>query len=188
MSNDVHLAKVSKIHKSIDTAPNKSKGSIRCRNDFRLNGKGGDVMDDIRPSIDDEYLFGSISPRGGGCINPMAQLFPGDLESPDHTHRDTTTESDNNISSCSTLDIVNKVSCFINKRTHVAAIFVWLPLLRGLLGSGRLGAAHFFAQLRNETHNYNKNVPTVGASKLEREDAIQTTANVFWHNRIIFDI
>ncbi|XP_059218622.1 colorectal mutant cancer protein isoform X3 [Stomoxys calcitrans] len=109
MSNDVHLAKVSKIHKSIDTAPNKSKGSIRCRNDFRLNGKGGDVMDDIRPSIDDEYLFGSISPRGGGCINPMAQLFPGDLESPDHTHRDTTTESDNNISSCSTLDIVNKV-------------------------------------------------------------------------------
>lgn len=111
MSNDVHLmAKVSKIHKSSAEVVT-TKGSVRGsgRHNFRLSGKGGEVIDDIRPSTDDEYLFGSISPRGG-CIT-MAQHFPGGdlLDSPDHTQRDTTTESDNNISSCSTLDIVNKV-------------------------------------------------------------------------------
>jgi len=57
---------------------------------------------------DFEYVFGSISPRGGG---PGGRHLVGssDLDSPEHTQRDTT-ESDNNISSCSTLDIVNKVS------------------------------------------------------------------------------
>lgn len=107
MSNDVHLAKVSKIHRNVTT-----KGAITSRSNFRLNNKGGggEVIDDIRPSTDEEYLFGSISPRGGGCIT-MSQHFSGGdlLDSPDHTQRDTT-ESDNNISSCSTLDIVNKVS------------------------------------------------------------------------------
>ncbi|XP_023291996.2 colorectal mutant cancer protein isoform X1 [Lucilia cuprina] len=103
MSNDVHLAKVSKIHRSSDIV---AKGAImnqqrgRCAG-LRLAGKGVDLMDNMRP-CDEEYLFGSISPRGG------ITHLPGDLESPDHTQRDTT-ESDNNISSCSTLDIVNKV-------------------------------------------------------------------------------
>ncbi|XP_061395644.1 colorectal mutant cancer protein [Musca vetustissima] len=104
MSNDVHLAKVSKIHRNATT-----KGALTSRSNFRLSSKGGgEVIDDIRPPTDEEYLFGSISPRGG-CI-PMAQHFSGGdpLDSPDHTQRDTT-ESDNNISSCSTLDIVNKV-------------------------------------------------------------------------------
>ena len=78
----------------------------RCAG-LRLAGKigsgSGEQVDDMRP-VDEEYLFGSISPRGGGTAHLL-----GDLESPDHTQRDTT-ESDNNISSCSTLDIVNKVS------------------------------------------------------------------------------
>lgn len=105
MSNDVHLAKVSKIHRSSDVAAkgamvNTSRG--RCAG-LRLVGKGTDVMMDDMRQCDEEYLFGSISPRGG------VTHLPGDLESPDHTQRDTT-ESDNNISSCSTLDIVNKVS------------------------------------------------------------------------------
>lgn len=111
MSNDVNLAKVSKIQRSSD-AVGQHKIRGRCPpptgNNFRLSGKG-DAIDDIRPSTDDEYLFGSISPRGGSLMT-MAHHFPGDLmDSPDHTQRDTTTESDNNISSCSTLDIVNKV-------------------------------------------------------------------------------
>ena len=82
----------------------------RCAG-LRLAGKiasgSGEQVDDMRP-VDEEYLFGSISPRGGGGGGGTAHLL-GDLESPDHTQRDTT-ESDNNISSCSTLDIVNKVS------------------------------------------------------------------------------
>lgn len=109
MSNDVHLAKVSKIHRSSDITA-KGTGAIMQNNrgrctaaGLRLAGKGQDLMDDMRQQCDEEYLFGSISPRGG-----IAHL-PGDLDSPDHTQRDTT-ESDNNISSCSTLDIVNKVS------------------------------------------------------------------------------
>ncbi|KAM7364607.1 colorectal mutant cancer protein isoform 2-T2 [Cochliomyia hominivorax] len=104
MSNDVHLAKVSKIHRSSDIV---AKGAImnnsrgRCAG-LRLAGKGNDLMMDEMRQCDEEYLFGSISPRGG------VTHLPGELESPDHTQRDTT-ESDNNISSCSTLDIVNKV-------------------------------------------------------------------------------
>ncbi|KAL9891619.1 uncharacterized protein ACN427_007946 isoform 1-T1 [Glossina fuscipes fuscipes] len=103
MSNDVvHLARVSKIQRSTDAA----KGTIvantsgrRCIS--RLNKV--ELPDDVKASQEEcEYLFGSISPRGG-----MAQLT-SDIESPDHTQRDTT-ESDNNISSCSTLDIVNKI-------------------------------------------------------------------------------
>ncbi|TMW41305.1 hypothetical protein DOY81_013616 [Sarcophaga bullata] len=108
MSNDVHLAKVSKIHRSSDIV---NKGVIMSNNrgrcaGLRLAGKigsgSGEQVDDMRP-VDEEYLFGSISPRGGGTAHLL-----GDLESPDHTQRDTT-ESDNNISSCSTLDIVNKL-------------------------------------------------------------------------------
>lgn len=105
MSNDVHLAKVSKIQRSTDVtakAAMMANNRSRCAG-LRLTSKGDCLEDMMRPTGDDEYLFGSISPRGG-----MMHL-PGELESPDHTQRDTT-ESDNNISSCSTLDIVNKVS------------------------------------------------------------------------------
>uniref|UniRef100_A0A1A9WY38 MCC-bdg_PDZ domain-containing protein n=1 Tax=Glossina brevipalpis TaxID=37001 RepID=A0A1A9WY38_9MUSC len=100
MSNDVHLARVSKIQRSTDAAKGIANTSRRCIS--RSNKV--ELPEDVKTAQEEcEYLFGSISPRGGG----MAQLT-NDLESPDHTQRDTT-ESDNNISSCSTLDIVNKI-------------------------------------------------------------------------------
>lgn len=104
MSNDVQVARVARISSDVMRRQGKQQRDIS-------KGGGGGVMGD-----DIEFVFGSISPRGGG---PSACLGQGqqkhvvgsyELDSPEHTQRDTT-ESDNNISSCSTLDIVNKVSC-----------------------------------------------------------------------------
>lgn len=88
MSNDVHLAKVSKIHRSSDIVAkgammNHSRG--RCAG-LRFTGKGADLMDDMR-QCDEEYLFGSISPRGG-----MPHLS-SDLESPDRSSKCLATDS-----------------------------------------------------------------------------------------------
>lgn len=103
MSNDVQVARVARISSDVMRRQGKHQ------RDISKGGGGGVVGDDI------EFVFGSISPRGGG---PSACLGQGqqkhvvgsyELDSPEHTQRDTT-ESDNNISSCSTLDIVNKVS------------------------------------------------------------------------------
>ncbi|KAH8243180.1 hypothetical protein KR032_005216 [Drosophila birchii] len=101
MSNDVQVARVAKI------ATDVPRRSGKQRDPSCLQGKqhSGSVAGE-----DFEYVFGSISPRGAG---PNARHLVGSFElesSPEHTQRDTTTtESDNNISSCSTLDIVNKV-------------------------------------------------------------------------------
>ncbi|KAH8386297.1 hypothetical protein KR200_004280 [Drosophila serrata] len=101
MSNDVQVARVAKIATDVPRRGGKQRDSS-C-----LQGKqhSGSVAGE-----DFEYVFGSISPRGAG---PNARHLVGSFElesSPEHTQRDTTTtESDNNISSCSTLDIVNKV-------------------------------------------------------------------------------
>jgi len=99
MSNDVQVARVAKI--TATDVPRRS-GKQRDSSGFQGKHSGSAAGEDF------EYVFGSISPRGGG---PGARHLVGscDLDSPEHTQRDTT-ESDNNISSCSTLDIVNKVS------------------------------------------------------------------------------
>ncbi|KAH8417868.1 hypothetical protein KR222_007413 [Zaprionus bogoriensis] len=95
MSNDVQVARVARI------------GADVTRRQRDIKGKG--VMGD-----DMEFVFGSISPRGGGgpsiSLGQQKHQAIGcyELDSPEHTQRDNT-ESDNNISSCSTLDIVNKV-------------------------------------------------------------------------------
>ncbi|KAH8310306.1 hypothetical protein KR044_000660 [Drosophila immigrans] len=93
MSNDVQIARVAKI------------GADAARRQCKQRDIKGIIIDD-----DIEFVFGSISPRGGGpasCLGQQ-QRQKSELDSPEHTQRDTT-ESDNNISSCSTLDIVNKV-------------------------------------------------------------------------------
>ncbi|KRK03765.1 colorectal mutant cancer protein isoform X1 [Drosophila yakuba] len=97
MSNDVQVARVAKIATDV---PRRS-GKQRDSSGFQGKHSGSAAGEDF------EYVFGSISPRGGG---PGGRHLVGscDLDSPEHTQRDTT-ESDNNISSCSTLDIVNKV-------------------------------------------------------------------------------
>ncbi|EDX12823.1 GD20353 [Drosophila simulans] len=98
MSNDVQVARVAKIATDVP----RRNGKQRDSSGFQGKHSGSAAGEDF------EYVFGSISPRGGG---PGGRHLVGssDLDSPEHTQRDTT-ESDNNISSCSTLDIVNKVS------------------------------------------------------------------------------
>ncbi|XP_017054854.1 colorectal mutant cancer protein isoform X1 [Drosophila ficusphila] len=97
MSNDVQVARVAKIATDVPRRNSKQRES----SGFQGKHSGSAAGEDF------EYVFGSISPRGGG---PIARHLMGscELDSPEHTQRDTT-ESDNNISSCSTLDIVNKV-------------------------------------------------------------------------------
>ncbi|KAH8347400.1 hypothetical protein KR059_010328 [Drosophila kikkawai] len=98
MSNDVQVARVAKIATDVPRRSGKQR-------DLQGKQPSGSVAGE-----DFEYVFGSISPRGAG---PNTRHLVGSFElesSPEHTQRDTTTtESDNNISSCSTLDIVNKV-------------------------------------------------------------------------------
>lgn len=100
MSNDVQVARVARISSDVMRRQGKQQRDIS-------KGGGGVMGDDI------EFVFGSISPRGGGpsaCLGQQKHVVGSyELDSPEHTQRDTT-ESDNNISSCSTLDIVNKVS------------------------------------------------------------------------------
>ncbi|KAH8295240.1 hypothetical protein KR018_009069 [Drosophila ironensis] len=90
MSNDVQVAKIAATE-------------IPRSGTTQFPGKN------LREKMD--YVFGSISPRGGGLPATRMPSSSCDMDSPEHTQRDTTatTESDNNISSCSTLDIVNKV-------------------------------------------------------------------------------
>lgn len=102
MSNDVQVARVAKI--GAELARRQQQRDIKA---ISKGGGGGVMGDDI------EFVFGSISPRGGGPSAALGQhrhiVECFELDSPEHTQRDTN-ESDNNISSCSTLDIVNKVS------------------------------------------------------------------------------
>lgn len=86
MSNDVHLAKVSRIPRQTDATK-----SLVTGGSGRLSGN--------RKSL------GPNNQEQGATVESM--------ESPDATQRDATTESDNNVSSCSTLDIVNKVSAIL---------------------------------------------------------------------------
>lgn len=104
MSNDVQIARVAKI--GADLARRQQQRDIKpISKGGGGGGGGGGVMGD-----DIEFVFGSISPRGGGGVGQHRHIVDSiELDSPEHTQRDTT-ESDNNISSCSTLDIVNKVS------------------------------------------------------------------------------
>lgn len=81
MSNDVHLAKVSRIPRQTDAVKSLVTGNNR--------------------HFDNRMTTLPTQDQG---------LAPDLIDSPDTTQRDTTTESDNNVSSCSTLDIVNKVS------------------------------------------------------------------------------
>ncbi|XP_030558994.1 colorectal mutant cancer protein isoform X1 [Drosophila novamexicana] len=105
LSNDVQIARVAKI--GADVARRHGKQQQQQRDIKGISKGGGGVLDD-----DIEFVFGSISPRGGGPTASLGQhrhvVGSHELDSPEHTQRDTT-ESDNNISSCSTLDIVNKV-------------------------------------------------------------------------------
>ncbi|SPP80505.1 blast:Colorectal mutant cancer protein [Drosophila guanche] len=102
MSNDVEIASDAKIGIEVHRRNEKQQHPQREITGISKNAAGSVVGEDI------EYVFGSISPRGG-CINATKHLVGSyELESPEHTPRDTT-ESDINISSCSTLDIVNKV-------------------------------------------------------------------------------
>ncbi|XP_017119244.1 colorectal mutant cancer protein isoform X1 [Drosophila elegans] len=97
MSNDVQVARVARIATDVPRRTGKQRDSSGFQGKHSGSGAGEDF----------EYVFGSISPRGGGPINRHL-VGSCDLDSPEHAQRDTT-ESDNNISSCSTLDIVNKV-------------------------------------------------------------------------------
>lgn len=103
MSNDVQVARVAKIATDVPRRSGKQRDPSCLQGQQHHSGS--------MAGEDFEYVFGSISPRGAG---PNARHLVGSFElesSPEHTQRDTTTtESDNNISSCSTLDIVNKVS------------------------------------------------------------------------------
>jgi len=107
MSHDVHgqvpRANINKISKAEVTS------TRRCvRNNSSMQKDASSLADNPRqPKEMNDFLFGSISPRRSSQTNPTMMI--AELESPDQTQRDTT-ESDNNISSCSTLDIVNKVS------------------------------------------------------------------------------
>ncbi|XP_060645866.1 colorectal mutant cancer protein isoform X1 [Drosophila nasuta] len=100
MSNDVQIARVAKIGADV------ARRQCKQRDISKGISKGVIIDDDI------EFVFGSISPRAGGppfgLGQQQQQKQKSELDSPEHTQRDTT-ESDNNISSCSTLDIVNKV-------------------------------------------------------------------------------
>lgn len=94
MFNDVHLARVSKIQRSADVAkgtadPKSISRRFTTRNtkEVYLGSNGSDMV-----------FVSSNSPRTGEVIATK------EIESPDHTQRDNN-ESDNNISSCSTLDI-----------------------------------------------------------------------------------
>ncbi|KAH8313280.1 hypothetical protein KR067_003497 [Drosophila pandora] len=97
MSNDVQVARVAKIATDV---PRRSGKRDSCG--FQGKHSGSASGEDF------EYVFGSISPRGGPTTRHLVGSY--NLDSPEVSNRDTTaTESDNNISSCSTLDIVNKV-------------------------------------------------------------------------------
>lgn len=109
MSNDVQIARVAKIGSDVTRRQGKQQPQHQQQHrDIKgISKGGGGVIDD-----DIEFVFGSISPRGGGPTAGLGQhkhvVGSYEMDSPEHTQRDTT-ESDNNISSCSTLDIVNKV-------------------------------------------------------------------------------
>ncbi|EDW23963.1 GL23639 [Drosophila persimilis] len=103
MSNDVQIASDAKIGTEVHRRNDKQQPQHQREvTGISKTAAGSVVGEDI------EYVFGSISPRGG-CTNAKHLVGSCEPESPEHTPRDTT-ESDINISSCSTLDIVNKVS------------------------------------------------------------------------------
>lgn len=143
MFNDVHLAKVSKINKTMDwrnSAPKKQQQHQQLQQqqsnpkvrDMQLNlqttshaileSATTDIEDAMRKLTEHGFIFGSTSPRCGisevgspamekpRSISSVAVLHIGG-EAVDCTQKDNN-ESDNNISSCSTLDIVNKVNVF----------------------------------------------------------------------------
>ncbi|XP_014089831.3 colorectal mutant cancer protein isoform X1 [Bactrocera oleae] len=94
MFNDVHLARVSKIQRSADVAkgPTDSKSvgrrfTTRSTKEVHLENNITDVV----------YVSNNLLRAGDIVVTK-------EIESPDHTQRDNN-ESDNNISSCSTLDI-----------------------------------------------------------------------------------
>lgn len=135
MSNDVQVARVARI--TSDVMRRQGKQLSQQRDIKGISKGGGGVMGD-----DIEFVFGSISPRGGGpsvCLGQQKHVVGSyELDSPEHTQRDTT-ESDNNISSCSTLDIVNKVSSiyvyiymyiftdlYVYAYIYVYMLFAWL--------------------------------------------------------------
>ncbi|XP_030370759.1 colorectal mutant cancer protein isoform X2 [Scaptodrosophila lebanonensis] len=107
MSNDVQIARVAKITTDVPRRHGKQQLQQQKQASNNTNSRISKGVDE-----DMEYVFGSISPRGGApnaALGHQKHLVGSyDLDSPEHTQRDTT-ESDNNISSCSTLDIVNKV-------------------------------------------------------------------------------
>jgi len=115
MSNDVQIARVAKIGSDVPRRQGKQRDIKGISKGGSSGGGIGVIGDDI------EFVFGSISPRGGGTSAGLGQqrhvMVSYDMDSPEHTQRDTT-ESDNNISSCSTLDIVNKVSVRYITHTH----------------------------------------------------------------------
>lgn len=95
MFNDVHLARVSKIQRSADVA--KGTADHISRRLTTRNTK--EVL--LGNNITDMVFVSSNSSRTGDIVTK-------EVESPDYIQRDNN-ESDNNISSCSTLDI-GKVS------------------------------------------------------------------------------
>lgn len=113
MSNDVQIARVAKIGSDVPRRQVKQR-------DIKGISKAGGGVSIIGNDI--EFVFGSISPRGGGPSASLGQhknvVVSYEMESPEYTQRDTT-ESDNNISSCSTLDIVNKVRVSYVYLTHI---------------------------------------------------------------------
>ncbi|XP_036324288.1 colorectal mutant cancer protein isoform X2 [Rhagoletis pomonella] len=95
MFNDVHLARVSKIQRSGDVAKgNTTETKCNARRSISRNIKEVHLANNAA-----EIAFvGGHVPRSGDIV------IWNEIESPDHTQRENN-ESDNNISSCSTLDI-----------------------------------------------------------------------------------
>uniref|UniRef100_A0A034WMI0 Colorectal mutant cancer protein n=1 Tax=Bactrocera dorsalis TaxID=27457 RepID=A0A034WMI0_BACDO len=93
MFNDVHLARVSKIQRSADVA----KGPVEPKSVGRRFTTRNTKEVHLGNNVTDVVFVSSNSPRADIVVTK-------EIESPDHTQRDNN-ESDNNISSCSTLDI-----------------------------------------------------------------------------------
>ncbi|CAD6994056.1 unnamed protein product [Ceratitis capitata] len=94
MFNDVHLARVSKIQRSADATKSSAETKSTSRRFACRNSKEMHLANNVTELV----FVGGHSPRTGDMA------VGHEIESPDHTQRDNN-ESDNNISSCSTLDI-----------------------------------------------------------------------------------
>ncbi|XP_054726094.1 colorectal mutant cancer protein [Anastrepha obliqua] len=95
MFNDVHLARVSKIQRSADVAKGNTETNAASRRAITRNPK--EVHLGNNASEVASFVCSHV-PRAGDLV------VASEIDSPDHTQRDNN-ESDNNISSCSTLDI-----------------------------------------------------------------------------------